>query len=68
MPDHPSSGRESRVLTILLLIGFPAALFVGMTFYESGNSTAMGWCIIVAGACLGISFYRIVASIVGRIL
>ena len=68
MPDHPSSRQQSRVFTVLLLIGFPAALFVGMTFSESGNTTAMGWCIIVAGACLGISFYRIVAGIVGRIL
>ena len=68
MPDRPSSRRESRVFTVLLLVGFPAALLVGMAFSQSGNSTGMGWSIIFAGACIGISFYRIVAGIVGRIL
>jgi hypothetical protein len=66
MTDRTSNGRESRVFTVLLLIGFPAGLFVAMAFNKAGNDNGMLWSIIIAGACLGISFYRLVAAIAGR--
>jgi hypothetical protein len=67
MTDRPSSNRENRVFTVLLLIGFPAGLLVAMAFNKSGSDGGTAWSIIFAGACLGVSLYRTVAEIVGRI-
>jgi hypothetical protein len=68
MTESPSSKRESRIFTVLLLIGFPAGLFVAMALSRAGNDNGTVWSTVFAGACLGISLYRTIVAIVGRLL
>jgi hypothetical protein len=68
MTDDPTNSRGKRIFTGLLLLGFPAGLFLAMALSKSGSENGTVWSIVFAGACLGISLYRIVAEIVGRIL